>query len=146
MKTRYIIGSIIIVVFFIWGANAFLKTTIRYVSIDEARRSQKTVQVMGKIDPENINYNTGNSQLEFTIYDPEAPDKEHAKRMKVVYNGVIPANFDQATSVVLKGKSEGDTFVAEQMLVKCPSKYQGEGKAGYQDVRKHNKGVHKPGV
>ena len=46
--------------------------------------------------------------------------------MNVVYHGIVPGNFDQATSVVLKGKADGDYFVADQMLVKCPSKYQGE--------------------
>ena len=45
--------------------------------------------------------------------------------MDVVYYGVVPGNFDQATSVLVRGKPEADGFVAEQLLVKCPSKYQG---------------------
>lgn len=146
MKAKYIIGGIIIVLFLIWGTSAFLKTTIRYVSIDEARRSEKTVQVMGKIDFDQVAYSAGNSRLEFAIYNPEAKDKVTAERMKVVYYGVVPGNFDQATSVVLKGKSEGDAFVAEQMLVKCPSKYQGEGGQEYQDIRKHDEGVREIGI
>ena len=48
--------------------------------------------------------------------------------------------------MVLKGKSEGETFVAEQMLVKCPSKYQGEGGQEYQDIRKHDEGVRETGA
>ncbi len=145
MKAKPIIGGVIIVVFLVWGTSAFLKTTLRYVSIEEARHSQRTVQVLGRIDFDQVNYNTDNSCLEFAVYDPEAQNKQRAQRMKVIYYGVVPGNFEQATSVVLKGKSEGETFVAEQMLVKCPSKYQGEGEE-YQDIRKHDEGVRETGV
>jgi cytochrome c-type biogenesis protein CcmE len=58
---------------------------------------------------------------------------------------VKPGNFEQATSVVLKGKTEGDRFVADQMLVKCPSKYQGDG-TEYQDLEKHNEATGESGV
>jgi cytochrome c-type biogenesis protein CcmE len=57
--------------------------------------------------------------------------------MPVFFYGVVPGNFDQATSVVLKGKTTDGVFVADQMLVKCPSKYQGEG-GEYQDMKKHD--------
>jgi cytochrome c-type biogenesis protein CcmE len=46
--------------------------------------------------------------------------------MPVIYRGVIPGNFDQATSIVAIGRYQGDHFEAEQLLVKCPSKYQAE--------------------
>ena len=51
---------------------------------------------------------------------------EHGEVMPVEYRGVIPGNFDQAVSVVAIGKYEGDHFEAQQLLVKCPSKYQAE--------------------
>jgi cytochrome c-type biogenesis protein CcmE len=136
MKAKYIIGAIIIVVFLGWGASAFLKTTIQYVSLDEAWHSSRTVQVMGKIDFAKVNYNAGEKRLEFSIYDPKAADTVTAARMPVVFYGVVPGNFDQAQSVVLKGKPDNGVFVADQMLVKCPSKYQGEG-GEYQDMKKH---------
>ena len=145
MNAKYIIGGLVIVVFIVWGASAFLQTTIQYVSIDEARSAERTVQVMGEIDFDRVNYNSDNSRLEFAIFDPEATDKAAAPRMNVVYYGVVPGNFDQATSVVLKGKPDGEEFVADQMLVKCPSKYQGEGDE-YQDMEKHNEAVGEAGV
>jgi len=146
MTAKYIIGGVIIVLFLIWGATAFLDTTIQYVSIDKAKTSDKMVQVMGKIDFDKVNYNTDDSRLEFAVYDAEAESKEGAAMLNVVYYGVVPGNFDQATSVVLKGKSEGGQFVADQMLVKCPSKYQGEDGEEYQDMEKHNEAVGETGV
>src|SRR3972149_1279844 len=104
MKAKYIIGGLIIAVFLVWGATAFINTTIQYVSLQEAARSPRTVQVLGKIDFDRVNYNTDASCLEFEVYDAEATDKLLADRLPVVYYGVVPGNFDQATSVVLKGK------------------------------------------
>jgi len=151
MRAKYIIGGVIIAVFLVWGAAAFINTTIQYVSLREAAQSARTVQVMreaaqsartvqvmGKIDFDRVNYNTDESRLEFEVYDAEADDMLSADRLPVFYYGIVPGNFDQATSVVLKGKPDDDgRFVAEQMLVKCPSKYQGEGGEEYQDLKKH---------
>lgn len=146
MRAKYIIGGLIIVVFMVWGASAFLRTTIKYVSIEEASTATQIVQTMGKIDFDQVHYNVEDERLEFVIYDAEAEDKETARRLDVMYYGVVPGNFDQATSVVLKGKAEGDAFLAEQMLVKCPSKYQGEGGKEYQDIEKHNEATDEAGV
>lgn len=137
MKAKYIIGSIIIVVFVVWGATSFMQTTVQYVEFETAAKSARTVQVMGKIDFDAVNYDQNHQRLQFAIYDPKADRALGAKRLNVVYYGIVPGNFDQATSVVLKGKPDSTgMFVAEQMLVKCPSKYQGQG-GEYQDPGKH---------
>lgn len=146
MTAKYIIGGVIVLLFMIWGATAFLDTTIQYVSIEKAKSSDKMVQVMGKIDFDTKKYDAVNSRLEFAVYDAEAESIVGASTMNVVYHGIVPGNFDQATSVVLKGKADGDHFVADQMLVKCPSKYQGEDGGEYQDLEKHNKAVEETGV
>jgi len=139
MNLKYLISGIVIIVFLVWGTTSFMKTTIQYVPIEKAEHSSRTVQVMGKIDFDRVSYDAQNTRLKFAIYDPEASDPATAHRMEVVYHGVVPGNFDQATSVVLKGKVDpSGTFVADQMLVKCPSKYQGEGGQEYQDIRKHD--------
>ncbi len=124
------------VLFFIWGTGAFLKTTVQYVTIEDARHSRQTVQVMGRIDFDRVTYDVENSRLKFGIYDAEAADPASAPRLDVIYTGVVPGNFEQATTVVLKGRSRDSIFIAEQMLVKCPSKYQGSGQE-YQDINRH---------
>ena len=92
---------------------------------------------MGQIDFDVVEYNEDSERLEFAIYDTEAEEANAGPRLDVVYYGVVPGNFDQATSVVLKGMADSTgMFVADQMLVKCPSKYQGEG-GEYQDPSLH---------
>ena len=54
MNAKYIIGGIIILVFLVWGATSFMQTTIQYVSIEQAKKADKTVQVMGKIDFDKV--------------------------------------------------------------------------------------------
>ena len=128
MKAKYIIGLVIIVAFVIWGLTSFIATTVRYVSIEEVAQSQGTVQVMGKIDFAGLKYDNQNTRLVFEIIDPT--DDSGNKRLKIIYSGVVPGNFDQATSVVAKGRYQDGAFMADQLLVKCPSKYQGlQGKA-----------------
>ncbi|HEX2897294.1 MAG TPA: cytochrome c maturation protein CcmE [candidate division Zixibacteria bacterium] len=141
MKSKVVIGSIIILVAMAWGISSFFGSTVQYVSIAEARTADRTVQVMGKIDTEQVKYNSSESRLEFAIYDAEATDKAQAVNMKIVYYGTVPGNFDQATSVVCKGVNKEEGFVAEKLLVKCPSKYQGEVSEDYQDITKHKGGV-----
>jgi cytochrome c-type biogenesis protein CcmE len=47
--------------------------------------------------------------------------------MRVRYHGLKPANFEEAISIVAIGRYDGSekVFVADKLLVKCPSKYQG---------------------
>ncbi|MEE9441365.1 MAG: cytochrome c maturation protein CcmE [candidate division Zixibacteria bacterium] len=123
MKTKYIAGLLIIAVFVTWGLYSFVSTTVTYVPLTKVSTTQGTVQVMGKIDFDAVNYNAEESRLEFVITDLENPESDF--RLKVIYGGVVPGNFEQATSVVAKGRYDNGVFVADQLLVKCPSKYQG---------------------
>ncbi len=47
--------------------------------------------------------------------------------MKVEYDGPRPGNFDNVTKVVAIGKYEPkrEVFLAKELLVKCPTKYEG---------------------
>jgi cytochrome c-type biogenesis protein CcmE len=125
MKAKYIIGGVIIIVFVLWGASAFLKTTVQYVSIAEAKNTPRTVQVLGNIDFSDVHFNADKSRLEFSIYDAESSDLSKAEKLKIIYYGVVPGNFEQATQVVARGKNTVEGFIADKLLVKCPSKYQG---------------------
>jgi len=125
MKTKYIVGGIIVLVFIAWGASAFFKTTVRYVSFAKARSAARTVQVAGKINHDNVVYDTDNERLVFTIYEMEPDNPTEADSLKIIYRGLVPGNFSQAASVLVRGRPGQDGFDAEKLLVKCPSKYQG---------------------
>ena len=119
MKTRYLIGIPIIVIFVIFGALSFRKTLTPYVSFEEAKESGATVQVIGEVVFSQVNYDTESHRLFFPIVD------ERGSSMPVEYGGTKPGNFDQADQVVVIGRYQDGVFLADQLLVKCPSKYQG---------------------
>ena len=50
---------------------------------------------------------------------------ERGSSLPVQYGGTKPGNFDQADQVVVIGRYQEGVFLADQLLVKCPSKYQG---------------------
>lgn len=64
----------------------------------------------------------------FTFYMKDDFNNE----MKVVLDGAKPNNFDVAEAVVAKGKMKDGYFHAKDVLTKCPSKYEADGK----DVKK----------
>jgi len=122
MKPKYVLGGLLVLASIFFGVTAFKKSLTPYISFSEARRSGASVQVNGVLaDPAAAHYDADKSELTFALKD----DKNEV--MQVVYKGVKPANFEQATSVVAIGSYEGGRFHADQLLVKCPSKYQAEG-------------------
>jgi cytochrome c-type biogenesis protein CcmE len=119
MKSKYIIGTGIILIFVIFGALSFRKNLTPYVGFKEAKSSDNSVQIIGEVVPEDTKYDLENQKFFFTLKDPKG------EKMNIVFNGVKPANFEQATNVVVIGKYQEGVFQADQVLVKCPSKYQG---------------------
>jgi cytochrome c-type biogenesis protein CcmE len=119
MKTKYLIGIPIIIVFVIFGALSFRKTLTPYVSFKQAKKSGAVVQVIGKVVLTEVDYDTASHQLAFPLADDDG------SRMQVRYSGTKPGNFDQADKVVVIGSYRNGVFTADQLLVKCPSKYQG---------------------
>jgi len=102
------------------GVTSFKKSMTPYISFAEARHASGLVQVNGKLADKNYVLKRDEQFLEFKLRD--AKDEI----LPVVYRGVIPGNFDQAISIVAIGRYSGDHFEAENLLVKCPSKYQAE--------------------
>jgi cytochrome c-type biogenesis protein CcmE len=119
MKLKYVIGIGIILIFIVFGALSFRKNLTPYVGFNEAKSSNSSVQIIGEVLPEETKYDLENQKFLFSLKDSKG------EKMNIVFNGVKPANFEQATSIVVIGKYEGGLFLADQVLVKCPSKYQG---------------------
>jgi cytochrome c-type biogenesis protein CcmE len=119
MKPRLIIGSLLVLASIAFGVTAFKKSLTPYISFSEARRAGTSVQVNGVLaNPAKVHYDAEHTELVFALKD----DKNEV--MDVVYKGVKPVNFEQATNVVAIGTYKDGRFAADQLLVKCPSKYQ----------------------
>jgi cytochrome c-type biogenesis protein CcmE len=102
------------------GVTSFRKTVTPYITFAEARRSSGLVQVNGVLADKQYVADAERQYLSFRLQDTSG------EVLPVEYSGVIPGNFDQATSIVAIGRYKGGKFEAEELLVKCPSKYQAE--------------------
>jgi cytochrome c-type biogenesis protein CcmE len=107
--------------------TSFKTNLTPYVSFDEAARSTRKVQVAGGLVENSTNYHDEQQKLLFAMVNDEG------ETMQVVYDGVKPGNFEEAVQIVAIGRYQDNAFHAEQLLVKCPSKYQGL----EDDVSKH---------
>jgi len=129
MNAKMAIGLALIVAFLGLGVFSFVDHQVASVTIADARESGKTVQVQGVIDFETVNYDVEKKRMTFDLLEQSENTNgvsENPERLTIIYHGEVPGNFDQAKSVTVIGHNSPDGFVAENMLVKCPSKYQGE--------------------
>jgi cytochrome c-type biogenesis protein CcmE len=120
MKNKYVLGGIIILLFFVVMGYLFTQTNVKYENnFQKVINSSRTVKVTGSWDKEkSYKLDTQNNKFIFFLKN------EKGDEMKVVYDGTIPNNFDHATSVVVTGKYKNGVFKAKEILTKCPSKYQ----------------------
>ncbi|HUM03250.1 MAG TPA: cytochrome c maturation protein CcmE [Thermoanaerobaculia bacterium] len=121
MKKAYWIGAVVVLAFLALGLSTFTKSMTPYVSFAEAKSSKRTVQVMGALEKGSSRYDSDAKTLHFTLVDEKTRTP-----LPVTYRDVKPANFEEAVSIVAIGRYEEGSFHAEKLLVKCPSKYQGE--------------------
>lgn len=120
MSLKTILGIGVLIAAVAVGVTSFRKTVTPYISIAEARSSSGMVQVNGVLADKQYVLKQEEQYLSFRLKDTRG------EVMPVIYRGVIPGNFDQAISIVAIGRYDGSNFEADQLLVKCPSKYQAE--------------------
>jgi cytochrome c-type biogenesis protein CcmE len=121
MKKAYWAGAVVILAFLTLGLSTFTKSMTPYVSFNEAKQLSRTVQIMGGLEKGSSRYDIATKTLFFKLVDEKTRET-----LPVAYRDIKPANFEEAVSIVAIGKYRGNEFVAEKLLVKCPSKYQGE--------------------
>ncbi len=128
MKKSHIIAILVIA-----AAIGIIITTAgdasTYVTFDEAYKmatvgNKKSIHVVGELPKDALGNITGlekspdNLSFSFILLD------ENKKLQKVYYNEPMPPDFTRSEKVVVIGSYHGDLFVADKILLKCPSKYQ----------------------
>jgi cytochrome c-type biogenesis protein CcmE len=98
--------------------RAFVENSSPYVKVRELARQPRNVHVALTPIPESIQFDIRTMTLTFE-------GKDETGVLKVVYRKGKPNNFEAATQVVVIGNYQNGVFEAREMLVKCPSKYQG---------------------
>lgn len=107
-------------------------TSVYYMTVSELRTStlgrqlgaDQTVRVGGLVVADSIDYNQRDLSLRFSIKDENNPQEV----IDALYNGAKPDAFEAEIEALLEGTYDRDKnlFLADTLLVKCPSKYESE--------------------
>jgi len=121
MKKSYIVGGLVVLLAMVMAMYSFKSTLTSYVTVSEAKASKRPVQVAGIVVKGTDRYDLKRNNLIFVLRE------DGGDEMQVEYDGPRPGNFDNVTKVVAIGKYEPkeQVFMARELLVKCPSKYEG---------------------
>jgi cytochrome c-type biogenesis protein CcmE len=120
MKKLHIIGIIIIAVA-IGVIFVSLKDTSTYADFTEALANPGTeYHIVGKLnkdEPQVYDPKLNADEFVFTMVDNKGVSKP------VVLHKSKPQDFEKCEQIVLIGKMKGNEFHANDILMKCPSKY-----------------------
>ncbi|NJK79592.1 MAG: cytochrome c maturation protein CcmE [Chloroflexaceae bacterium] len=119
LKPLHIVGMGIIMLAVVFGAFGVQDGFRSYTtSVVEASESGRHVQLAGFLG--SLGEYDEQGRWTFMLQD------ENGKMVKVISDDPRPANFEQAISIVAIGRYDEieGAFVADDLLVKCPSKYQ----------------------
>jgi cytochrome c-type biogenesis protein CcmE len=128
MKKSHIFGIIVIA-----AAIGVIVSTAgdasSYVTFDEARRladkgNESKIHVVGTLKKNNSDQIIGIERSPDLLSFKFVMVDENNNEQTVLYPQPIPQDFEKSEQVVVVGAYHNDTFVAEKILLKCPSKYQ----------------------
>ena len=118
MKAKNIVGGAFIAGFIALAFMNFGSSVGGYMDFNEAQATGSKAHVVGKwLSDKPIAYDHKTNIFSFYMAD------EMGVERKVHYLNPKPANFEDAEKLVVEGSVKGDVFVADYILVKCPSKY-----------------------
>ncbi|MEQ9424486.1 MAG: cytochrome c maturation protein CcmE [Cyclobacteriaceae bacterium] len=128
MKKSYILGIVVIAV----AITVIISTAgdaSSYVNFEEAKAlaasgNDNKIHVVGALKKDDdgsvVGIETGADKQSFSFLMVDQNDKEQ----KVVFLNTMPQDFLRSEQVVVVGAYHNDAFLADKILMKCPSKYQ----------------------
>lgn len=148
-RMKFIIGGLLIIAAVIYliisatQANAQYFLTIRELNSKGSSIVGQQVRVSGAVLGDSVKYDSQNLVLTFNVANVPGDNQEiekagglaavlhqavidpNAPRLKVVYKGVKPDLLKNEAQAIMTGHMGQDgVFYADELLLKCPSKYQ----------------------
>lgn len=120
MKKSHI-AFIVVIAVLIGAMITAINDSSSYANFSEAFENPgEEFHVVGKLnrDKETTYEPTENPDL-FVFYMTDINNEEH----KVYLHKSKPQDFERSEQIVLIGKADGNEFHANEILMKCPSKY-----------------------
>jgi cytochrome c-type biogenesis protein CcmE len=116
-------GAVVVVVIGVLIATSFSGSTSDYLTIAEVKAlgpdQTRDSRVAGEIVPDSVEWSTRELHLTFEVEDETG-------QLAISYYGPQPDMLVDAVEAVVVGKYDpaAQVFEAEELLMKCPSKYE----------------------
>jgi cytochrome c-type biogenesis protein CcmE len=148
-RGKFIVGGLLIVaavIYLIWtsaSANAQYFMTVDEVKSKGAQMIGRQLRVSGAVIGDSIQYDSQSLKLSFAIAHTPGSQSEVDKQggmaavlhqavidpnrshLQVVYQGVKPDLLRNEAQAIITGRlGEDGVFYADELLLKCPTKYQ----------------------
>lgn len=123
-KMKFIVGGVMVALAVVYLIYTGISSNAAYfLTVDELHAKgdvmlDRTVRVSGNVDAETIDFNNRDLLLAFDVVS------EDGGRMHVIFNGPKPDQMREGAQAILEGKYDGETFTADSLLLKCPSRYE----------------------
>lgn len=122
MKPIHIVALIVLAVG-IAALTMQAKDVATYANFSDAHKSGEKVKVAGKLSKDKpMNYDPVKDPNQFTFYLTDQKGQEIFVRLLKPK----PQDFELSEQVVVTGEIKNNEFVANEVLMKCPSKYKDE--------------------
>ncbi len=122
MKKSHVIAMLMLVtaIVIFLTASSDIST---YGNFEQAMNTDQVMKINGELDHEyEINYDPAENANVFSFHMKDTK----GKTSKVIMTSAMPQDFQRSEQVVVTGSFKDDTFVATEILTKCPSKYKDE--------------------
>ena len=148
-RLKFIIGGLLIISAVVYLIFTSTKASAQYfLTVDELNQKsvdvgKREIRVSGAVIGDTINYDPQNLLLTFDVAHVPGDNAEieaqgglaevlHAavidtarSRIKVEYHGVMPDLLRNEAQAIMTGRmNENGVFVAQELLLKCPTKYE----------------------
>ncbi len=148
-RTKFIVGGLLIIAAVVYLIISSTQANAQYfLTIDELNSKGQSVmgrdlRISGAVIGDSIQYDSKNLTLKFTVANVPGDNKQidaqgglaavlHAAvidpnrtRMNIVYKGVKPDLLRNEAQAIMTGRmGEDGVFYANELLLKCPTKYE----------------------
>jgi cytochrome c-type biogenesis protein CcmE len=121
-----IAGAIVFLLMAATPGSSGVELTMKELLATQDQHKNDFVTVEGLLVEESIKWNPDKIELRFDVKDNDG------NVMHVIHNGIKPDNFSEGVITILQGApTKKNTFVAETVKTRCPSKYEGKGVENY---------------
>jgi len=133
MRAKFLIGGIVVAAAVVYLIVSSISSSAQYYMTVKELRSKgqamagRNLRVSGYVMGDTIAYNPQASSLSFNIVDTheELSSTVKVDSLKILYTGPKPDLLQHEAQAIAEGKLNPDgTFVASNLLLKCPTRYE----------------------